>query len=532
MAQRRILVSWIGHTDLRAMADFLPASKRSEILQYLKSPNTVEGIGPIKSLLVKEEFDEVHLLSNYDPDWGKLFVKWLNAPASVHRVQIKAPTDYHSIFTAADEVLGELYPRWQKSGAELCFHLSPGTPAMTAIWLLLGKSRYPATFFQTFKGSAWVTEVPFDLAVDFVPQLLRGADTQLQHLAAALPREIEGFQQIIGNSQGIRIAAGRAQRVALRHVPVLIMGETGTGKEMFAQAIHAASPRKNKPFRAINCAAIPKHLLEAELFGYRKGAFTGADREHAGLFEQAHEGTLFLDEVGDCDLDMQAKLLRVLQPPPGGSPCQRSFNRLGESKERTADVRIIAATNLNLKQMVTSHKYREDLYHRLAVITIKLPSLRERRADIPLIAKALLEQINIQFEKQEPGFEHKYISTSAMELVKKHDWPGNVRELYNVLLQAAVMASGKELQRVDIAEAIADMPGASRLDALEQPMGDGFDLESHLDNIERHFLERAMYESKGNKSKASRLLGLKSYQALDAKIKRLELDWRTPKDVE
>jgi transcriptional regulator with GAF, ATPase, and Fis domain len=300
---------------------------------------------------------------------------------------------------------------------------------------------------------------------------------------------------------------------------------------MFANAIHKAGPRRDKPFVAINCAAIPKEMLEAELFGYRKGAFTGADREYAGAFEQADGGTLFLDEVGDCDPAMQVKLLRVLQPPPDAGPCQRVIRRVGESKERLVDVRIVAATNRDLKKAVIEHSFREDLYYRLAVITIKLPSLRERRGDIPLLAKGLLDQINSQFSK-EPGYQDKRISGPAMELVKKHDWPGNVRELYNVLLQAAVMAGGSELHRADIAAAIAEMPGSSRLDSMETALGDGFGLEEHLDRIERHLIERAMHESKGIKAKATHLLGLKSYQALDAKLKRLKVDWRAPENVE
>jgi len=244
---------------------------------------------------------------------------------------------------------------------------------MAAIWVLLGKSRYPATFYQTYQGKSWQTEVPFDLVVDFVPEVLREPDRHLQHLASLSPQEIEGFEHIVGDSKAIRIVAGRARRAAMRDVPVLILGESGTGKELFARAIHAATHRREKPFIALNCAAIPRELLESELFGHKKGAFTGATADRLGALEAADGGTLFLDEVGECDLAIQAKLLRVLEPPLGQGPCYRVFRRLGENKERYSDVRIIAASNQDLQKAINDQVFREDLYYRLAVIIIKIP---------------------------------------------------------------------------------------------------------------------------------------------------------------
>jgi transcriptional regulator with GAF, ATPase, and Fis domain len=364
---------------------------------------------------------------------------------------------------------------------------------------------------------------------DFVPELLRDPDLNFQHLAARNPSEVAGFEEIVGESQAIRLAVGRAQRAALRDVPVLILGETGTGKEMFARAIRAASHRRSGPFEAINCAAIPRDLLESELFGHVKGAFSGAVRDRDGAFARTNGGTLFLDEIGECDALMQSKLLRVLQPPPGKGPCHREFNRVGGTETLVSDVRVIAATNRDLVGEVKQHRFRVDLYYRLAVVTIRLPPLRERKRDIPLIVDALLRQINGDFRSREPAYKDKSVSVSAMEFVKRHDWPGNVRQLYNVLVQAAVLAEKNVLERGDVVAALGEMPADDiHADAiLDRPIGDEFDLEEYLNDIHRSYLRRAMEEAKGVKVRAARLLGMKNYQTLDAQLKRLRVtgDW-------
>jgi transcriptional regulator with PAS, ATPase and Fis domain len=344
-----------------------------------------------------------------------------------------------------------------------------------------------------------------------------------QHLAARSPQEIDGFSRIIGNSKAIRLAVGRAQKAAIRDVPVLIMGETGTGKELFARAIHDASPRKNGPFVPINCAAIPHDLLESELFGHKKGAFTGATSDHIGAFEQANGGTLFLDEIGECVPAMQSKLLRVLQPPPGEGPCYRLFRPIGDSADRSSDVRLIAATNKDLIQAVEDHRFREDLYYRLAVITLNLPPLRERKSDIPLLLEAFIRQINADFKVQEPGYKDKSISDATNVFVRRYPWPGNVRQLFNVLVQAAVMSGNDVIEPVDLESALGGTISNSILDPLDQPLGNGFKLEKHLENIQRHYLRRAMEEAEGTKAKAAQLLGIANYQTLDAQLKRLDV---------
>lgn len=529
MARKRVLLQWIGHSDLRAMAADCSSPRQDKLMAQLGGRLPDAGdLGPTKTLLKTQAFDEVRLLSNYPSEFNSWYERWLGVRAEIVGVELRKPTDYAAIFDLANRELDGLKARKSWAETDVCLHLSPGTPAMAAVWLLLGKTRYPATFFETYGGKSWITDVPFDL-IDVIPDVLRDPDAHLQHLAAQAPAEIEGFEDIAGDSRAIRDAVGRAKRAAIRTVSVLLVGESGTGKEMFAQAIHKASNRRGQPMRSINCAALAKSLLESELFGHAKGAFTGADTERMGLFEIANGSTVFLDEIGECDLETQAKLLRVLQPVTGEGASVRFIQRLGESKERRVDVRIIAATNKDLFAAIQKGEFREDLYYRLAGISICLPPLRDRKSDIPKIAERLLGLLNRQFEADQPGYEHKSLSASAIAFVKDQPWKGNVRQLYNALMQAAVLTDGKVIGRKEIASSIAELPGSNgvRSNTMDRPLGDGFDLEEHLNGIHRHYLRRAMEESHGVKAKAARLLGMKNYQTLDAQLKRLNVtgDW-------
>ncbi len=526
MTTRRILFSWIGFADLRALAAELPPDKQAQVLEDIPPSKTEKGeMGPLRTLLEKESFDEVHLLSHLDRVKNRYYGKWIAEYLPIlHAVKLPDPTDYTEVFKVMDTELAKVVPVPRRDGDNLCMHLSPGTPTMTAIWLLLGKSKYkPTTFFQTHKGKAWITDIPFDLVVDYVPQVLRDADARLQRLASQNPQVIKGFEGIIGESHTLRVAVGQARRAAERDFPVLLLGENGTGKERFARAIHAASPRKDKKFVPINCAAISKELVEAELFGHIKGAFTGALADRQGAFEEADGGTLFLDEIGECNLAMQTKLLRVLEPPDN-DPCKRVFYRVGESKPTTSNVRIIAATNRDLNTAFAKGEFRDDLYYRLAVIKIKLPPLRNRREDIPLLVQRFLVQINEISQKGEPGYRHKSISSSASAFVRKHPWPGNVRQLYNTLVQAAVMTDGDVIDQQDVAAAIDEVPGMSAVDLLDQPLGSGFSLTDFLEEIQRHYLRRAMMEAGGVKTKAAKLLGYGCYQTLAAQLERLKIE--------
>lgn len=530
MKATRILASWVGKTDLLCMTPDLSDAQRAETFRLLgEKPAPAKQPGPLQTLIGQETFDRIHLISNYPERLNRLFAEWLGHGATVRSVAFADPTDYPAVFREADAFLAEVAKASVGAGLDLSIHLSSGTPTMAAIWVLLGKTKYPAAFFQTYAGQVRRTEIPFDLVLDYVPELLRESDQLFQHLAVRGPQDVAGFEQIVGDSKAIRLAVGRAQKAAVRDVPVLLIGESGAGKELFARAIHAASRRHDKPFVAINCAAVPKDLLESELFGHRKGAFTGAVHEHAGRFEEADGGTLFLDEIAELDPALQSKLLRVLQPVPGGCPSDLILQRVGETKDRKVNIRIIAATNQDLLARMNENRFRRDLYYRLAVVTLKLPPLRHRKSDIPRIAEALLAKINEQFAHDEPGYRHKSLSVSAMQFVKAYEWSGNVRQLNSALLQAAVMSARDKIEKAEIEAALAEGPAelATR-DWSEHPLGDGFDLEKHLEELHRRYLARAMQEAGGVKTRAAKLLGMRNYQTLDAQLKRLGVDWKSP----
>jgi transcriptional regulator with PAS, ATPase and Fis domain len=533
---RRILATWVGLTDLGAWSRnaTLTAVHQESVRKALKGKNPAEGDGPIKTLLDKEGFTDIHLIGNYDRSLLQQFSKWLKVTAVIHTADIKNPTDHGRIFQIVDPILESLK---LERGDELCFHLSPGTPAMASIWVLLGKSKYPATLFQTHfdfdtkSNHILKTEIPFDITVDVLPQFMREPDRLMQHLQSQSPQETQGFESIIGDSEAIRLAVGRAKRAAIHDVPVLILGESGTGKEMFADAIHKASGRHNKALYSVNCAAISKELIESELFGHIKGAFTGADKDRKGLLEQADGGTLFLDEVGECDLGLQAKLLRALQPPHDKGACYRVFRPVGATSDRVSDVRIVAATNRDLVKMVQQGTFREDLLYRLATITVKLPPLRERGKDVMDLAETMLVGINDQFQKAlGKAYVSKTLSNDAKKFVRKHDWPGNVRELRNVLIQSAVMSIDKTITERDIAAALSQLPN-TRLDSVEadKPLGDGFDLDVYLDEIRTRYLTRAMHQSNGVKNKAAELLGYNSHQVLTGHLIRSGLETKNRK---
>ncbi len=277
MVTNRILFSWIGHTDIRALAAHLPPGEQEIILNGVRPATPLPGqAGPLRALLDAEPFDEVHLLTDLGKERSRRYAEWIGRDPVLHPIKLASPIDYSEIFQASDRELASVLNRPRRERVEVCMHLSPGTPPMAAVWLLLGKSKYrPVTFYQTHEGKVLVTDIPFDLVVDYVPQVLRDADANLQRLAERGTQDVQGFQAIVGNSPQIRAAIGRASRVARREISVLILGESGTGKELFARAIHEASPRRARPFLPINCAALSRELLESELFGHKRGSFTG-----------------------------------------------------------------------------------------------------------------------------------------------------------------------------------------------------------------------------------------------------------------
>jgi len=523
----RILVSWVGYADLLGWAPTLPAAQRSKIEKITKRSARDDGrAGPVRAAVDALEFHEVHLIADLDSRLLANFGRWIGPRTQVHPVRLDDPTDYAAVFVAADDTMASIYKTRDRASSDLWIALSSGTPSMAATLLLLGKSRYPARFLQSFEGKASETDVPFDLTVDFLPDLLQEPDANLQLLADKSPSEVRGFNAIVGDSRAIRLAVGRAKRAAVRDVSVLILGESGTGKELFAQAVHKASRRADGPFETINCAGIPPELQESILFGHKEGTFTGANQDQEGAFSRADGGTLFLDEFGELDARNQAVLLRALQPAHGDPSCMRTFRPLGGKKDETADVRIIAATNRDPQQLIRMGSLRDDLLYRVATFSLVLPPLRDRRSDTGAICHALMSRINAEFSTGEPGYKPKRLSPAGLRSITRQNWPGNVRQLNNVLVQAAVLCDGSTIGQGDIDAAIAQLPSSEEgTQSQGTTLGGGFNLPGHLDDLERQFIRRAYEEADGVKTRAARLLGLKSYQALDAKLRKLGMDW-------
>jgi len=298
--------------------------------------------------------------------------------------------------------------------------------------------------------------------------------------------------------------------VAPRRCTVLITGETGTGKEMAARAIHAASGRGTGPMVALNCSAIPEHLLEAELFGHTKGAFTGAINARVGLFEQAHRGTIFLDEIGEMPLPLQAKLLRVLQ--------EREIQRIGSSEPLSIDVRVIAASNANLLEAVANRRFREDLYYRLNVVALRMPALRDRPSDIAELAEHFLHKIS----EHEPAWS-KQLSPQALDMFSKYSWPGNVRQLEHALESACALSGTRSLLYPGDFDLPAEVQAGEfgSLSSLDVPES-GINFEELMTGIERRLLERALAKSGGNKARAASMLHMKRTTLL-SKFKSLEV---------
>jgi transcriptional regulator with PAS, ATPase and Fis domain len=389
---------------------------------------------------------------------------------------------------------------------------------MAAVWIILAKTRFPAELIESsIQHGVRTVSVPFQIAADFIPDLLRRPDAELTRLTAGLPPAAPAFDAIIHQSPIMQRVVARARRVALRSIPVLIEGESGTGKELLARAIHQASPRRDRPMITLNCGAIAPELIESELFGHEKGAFTGAMRAHKGVFEAADTGTLFLDEIGELPKPAQVRFLRALQAG--------EITRVGATESIQVDVRIIAATNRSLTAEVSAGRFREDLFYRLAVAVITLPPLRERDGDAALLLDRLLDQVNRE-SATEPGYEPKELSVTARNLLLDHPWPGNVREMLNTLRRAAVWTPGPTIDTDDARDALLPCPGNSDAQdpVLAQDIRQGVDLNGVIDHVARHYLEQAMQAAGGNKARAAKLLGFGNPTTLTNWLKKHGLE--------
>jgi DNA-binding NtrC family response regulator len=524
---KNVLASWIGHADLLAMGKSLGEPEliaRIEAVVKKKVSSETAGDGPIKTLISQRDFNEIHLLTQWPEELNRRFGAWLRLQPVFHPVgedRLSDPTNYEQVFDVARSELEAV--RKKSPDGRLSILLSPGTPTMAAVWVLLGNTLFPANFFQTYKGKVREEKIPFDITLDVFPAFLRNPDAHFQQLGFAAPGEVQGFEQIKGKSKPLMLAVHRAQRVAIRDVAVLLTGESGTGKEMFARAMHRASHRGRDDqrfdnFVALNCAAIPRDLFESELFGHKKGSFTGASDDKRGAFENADKGTLFLDEVGELSLENQAKLLRALQPTSDGGPCIRLIRRIGENKEKRVDVRIIAATNRDLVEAIRSQQFRDDLFYRLRVVQVGLPALRERFKDLEILACDILGRINTEFKRSDVKWEDRRLTAEALTRMRKHHWPGNIRELQNVLTQTAVFSRLPEITPADIDAAIASLKRSTDELVFSRTRGDDFRLRERMAKIEHAFIEDALTESDANQTAAAKLLGI-SQQALNKKLK-------------
>lgn len=339
---------------------------------------------------------------------------------------------------------------------------------------------------QAMKNGAFDYIMKGDDNDKVIPLLYKAIEKiQLQKRIRHLERQVDkryGFENILGNSVAIHDSITLAKKVAPTDTTVLLLGETGTGKEVFAQAIHNGSKRSGKLFLALNCSAFTKELLESEIFGHKAGAFTGATKDKKGLIEEANGGTLFLDEIGEMHIDLQSKLLRVLET--------NEFIKVGDTKPTKVNVRIIAATNRDLKDEIKEGKFREDLYYRLNVFAIKLPSLKERKEDIPALAESFLKIFAEKTNKRITGMSKEFINR-----LQQQEWKGNIREVKNVIERAVILADGPELTSeylpLDIQQSFSNTSTS-------------FDLA----NIERSHIQKVLQHTKGNKTKAAELLGI------------------------
>jgi transcriptional regulator with PAS, ATPase and Fis domain len=492
---RQVLVSWVGMHDLNA--------------------SSKEELGALASIALESPipFDEIHLLVSDWQDQIEEYTAWLtgiltergSSPSLfVRKAEIPSPIDYLAIYSVVDQTLSDLC----NSGSKVTINLTSGTPAMTAVSLLLGQGVYSTLFVQSSREAGRESvKLPFDISLAYLEE----QDKRLKELAS--DQSLDAcFEHIPATSEAMANTLVLAKKIAPRNIPVMIQGETGSGKEVMAQAIHKASSRRAKPFIAVNCGAIPETLISSELFGHKKGSFTGADQDRKGHFEMADGGTLFLDEVGELPLTAQVQLLRVLQ--------EGQVTRVGESKSRPVDVRIIAATHRNLLQMVEDNLFREDLFYRLAVGVLTLPSLHERKEDIERFIEMFLEQINKEAESQ-PGYKSKTISQEGKKLITSRRWPGNIRELWNTLLRASIWSEGTEITVQDINASLIER--TQKNTPIDVDVSGGVDINQILDETKSCLIKSALDTTNGQKKKAAKLLGLANHQTLTNWMEKLNI---------
>ncbi len=499
-----IFLSWIGINDL----------------DYITKVNT--GVGPLIALFQSDysrDLDEIHLLYNqYRKDDAERYINYLKEHYDkkfvFHECDLENPTDYTGIYKIVRTILNEIENNYT-SDIRWHFHTSPGTSQMSSIWLLLGKTKYPAILYQshidreTKEQHVRVVEIPFNIELEFIPDLKKKSDKKLVDSWGNIPE----YTSIIHQSKIMSNLLDKAYRIALYDVPVLMLGETGTGKELFAKAIHKSSSRASKKMLTLNCAALQETTVNATLFGWSKGAWTGSIGTGKGLFQECDGGTLFLDEVGDLSPEIQTKLLRAIQ--------EGEVQRVGDGKITRVDVRVIAATNKNLMNMVIEGTFREDLFHRLNVGFLKLPPLRERTEDISLISEHFLKEINEKFAINQLLYKHKSFSLGTKKIMCNYSWPGNIRELYHTIERACIWTDEEIIDEENFKSSITILHGNDNIG--EMRLTNPVDLEKLVGELKKKYIKKALEVTNNNKSQTARLLGYKSYQSLTYDLEKLQI---------
>lgn len=492
-----ILLTWLGTKDIDNMS---------------------EGrLAAIASIAVKSKipFDKIVILANQREEVWSEFENFIQkrlviagrptADVAVKQAHIESPIDYPTIARETEKWLGKL----SDEADQLTINLTSGTPAMTVLSVLVGKGKSNVHFVQVSPDNELIAA---DIPLDFGREYIRSAAKNQASGAVASPKLADAFSSITAHSSEMQQVVTKAKRVATSEVPALILGETGTGKEEMAKAIHKASLRADKPMKTVNCGALAPSLVDSALFGHKKGAFTGADKDYPGLFEQGDGGTLFLDEVGELSLDIQVKLLRAIQ--------QGEVTPLGSTETKTVDVRVIAATHQNLPQLVAEGKFREDLFYRLAVGIITLPSLKQRLADLPAIVSQLTAQINKAGGKH-PAYKSKEISEDGIKFICEQPWPGNIRELWSTLNRAFLWSDSSVISRQELSQAMLARPTATDDVSISLTFNDKVDIVQLTDNFQKKYVEAALKASGNVKKHATQMLGLKDHQTLTNWMKRL-----------
>jgi len=488
-----ILICWIGHADLSA-AEKADAS----------------DLGPIAQAVKAERYNHAIFIDNFQNERVKHFHQWLAKQAEmcidIKTIKLSSPTNHKEIYEIARNIVREVIQQYPD--ALLTFHISPGTPAMALVWMLLAPTCGARLIESSREQGVQQVQSPFEIAAYFLP------DRELSRMTQGNAPAHPAFKDIIHQSDRMRLVVNQAIHIAPRNVTVLIEGESGTGKELFARAIHQGSLRAQRTFVPVNCGAIPSELLESQLFGYQKGAFTNALKDTPGFFQAADGGTLFLDELGELTPNAQVKLLRALE--------EKAIIPVGGTKEQPVDVRIIAATNRSLLEEVISGRFRSDLFYRLAVGILRLPPLRERGDDLNLLIDNALAEANKELSKH-GGPMHKIFSDNAKNIMRLHPWFGNVRELNNTIMRAVLWSPAELIDEQTVKNTLLSSV-SQQSNIMERTLGNGFSLKKLMGEVAAHYLGRAMRETGGVKAKAAKFLGFDKYQTLSNWLKRYGLE--------